>query len=104
MREAVLVHPLYEVPQHLLRDVEVGDDTILERPDGTDRPRRPAEHALRLDPHRVDLAAAGIDGDHRRLGEDDAAPADVDQRVCGPEVDGHVAAAKAGQVAEDAHW
>src|SRR4051794_41071769 len=100
MGEAALVNPLYEVPQHLLRDVEVGDHTILERPDGTDRPGGTAEHPLRVDPHRVDLPAPRVDRDDRRLREHDAATADVDQRVRGPEVHGHIAAAKAGQVAE----
>ena len=34
----------------------------------------------------------GVDRDHRRLGEDDPAAADVDERVGRAEVDGHVAA------------
>jgi hypothetical protein len=38
MREAVLVHLLDEVAQHLLGHVEVGDHAVLERADRGDRP------------------------------------------------------------------
>ena len=103
MREAVLVHLLDEVAEHLLGDVEVGDDAVLQRADGGDRPGRAAEHPLRLDADRVDLAGTLVDRDHRGLGEDDPAPTDVDQRVRGAEVDGHVAAAEAVEVPEEAH-
>ena len=66
-------------------------------------PGRAAEHALRLDADGVHLARALVDRDDRRLGEHDAAPAHVDERVGGAEVDGHVAAAEAGEVLEEAH-
>ena len=101
--EAVLVHLLDEVAEHLLGDVEVGDHAVLQRADRGDRPGRAAEHPLRLDADRVHLAGALVDRDHGRLGEHDAAAADVDERVGGPEVDGHVAAAEAGQVIEETH-
>ena len=55
-------------------------------------------------PDGVDLARALVDGDHRRLGQHDAAPAHVDERVGGAEVDGHVTAAEPGQVAPEADW
>ena len=103
MREAVLVHLLDEVAEHLLGDVEVGDDAVLERPDRRDRARRAAEHALRLDADGVDVARALVDRDDGRLGEHDAAAAHVDERVGGAEVDGHVAAAEAGESVEPAH-
>ena len=103
MREAVLVHPLDEVAQHLLGDVEVGDHAVLERPDRLDRPRGPAEHPLRVDADRVDLTGRRVDRDHRRLREHDAAASDIDERVRGPEVDRHVAAPEAGQIAKKAH-
>ena len=38
VRPAVLVHLVDEVAEHLLRHVEVGDDAVLERADGADRP------------------------------------------------------------------
>jgi hypothetical protein len=34
VREAMLVHLLDEVPEHLLGHLEVGDDAVLERADG----------------------------------------------------------------------
>src|SRR3954468_365036 len=103
MRPAVLMDLLDEVAKHLLGDLEVGDDAVLQRPDGLDRPGSPAQHPLGLDPHGVDLAAPRIDRHDRRLGEHDAPPTDVDERVRGPQVDRHVAATEAGEVAEDAH-
>ena len=101
MREAVLVDLLDEVPEHLLGDVEVGDDAVLQRPDRLDRSRRAAEHPLRLDADRVHLAGALVDRDDGRLREHDAAAAHVDERVRGAEVDRHVAAAEAGHRGED---
>ena len=103
VREAVLVHLLDEVAEHLLGDVEVGDHAVLQRADRGDRPGRAAEHPLRLDPDRVHLAGALVDRDDGRLGEHDPAAADVDERVGGAEVDGHVAAAESGQVIEETH-
>ena len=66
-------------------------------------PGRAAEHPLGLDPDGVDLAGARVDRDDARLGEHDPAPAHVDERVGGAEIDRHVAAAEAGQVREEAH-
>ena len=103
MGEAVLVHPLDEVAEHLLGDVEVGDHAVLERADRLDRPRGAAEHPLRVDADGVHLAGRRVDRDHRGLGEHDAATAHVDERVGGSEVDRHVAAAEAGQVPENSH-
>ncbi len=59
---------------------------------GRDVARRAAEHVLRLDADRdEDLAATTrffADRDDRRLVQDDALAADVDQRVRRAEVDG----------------
>jgi hypothetical protein len=85
------------------RAPEVGDDAVLQRPDRLDRAGRAAEHPLRLDADRVHLAGALVDRDDRRLGEDDSAAADVDERVRRTEVDGHIAAAEARHRGEDAH-
>src|SRR6478735_9218670 len=104
MREAVLVDLLDEVAEHLLGDVKVGDDAVLERADRADRPGRAAEHPFRLDTNCVHLAAALVDRDDRRLAEDDASSPDVDKRVRGAEVDGHVAASEPGQGGEDPHY
>ena len=62
--EGVAVHLADEVPQHRLRDVEVGDDAILHRTDGLDVAGRAAEHALRLFADRQNLAGGSADGDH----------------------------------------
>ena len=85
-----------EVAQHLLGHLEVGDHAVLERADGADRARRAAQHALGVGAHRVDLAGAVVDSDHGRLGEHDAAAADVDESVGCAQVDGHVVRAEAG--------
>ena len=103
MRPAVLVHLLDEVAEHLLGDVEVGDDAVLQRPDGLDRPGRAPQHPLGLDAHGVHLAGARVDRDDARLAQHDAAPTHVDERVRRAEVDRHVAATEAGEVAEEAH-
>ena len=66
-------------------------------------PGRAAEHPLRLEADRVHVAGRLVDRDHRRLAEHDAAPAHVDERVGGAEIDGHVPTAEAREVVEDAH-
>jgi hypothetical protein len=96
MGPPVLVDLLDEVAEHLLGHLEVGDDPVLQRPDGRNRAGRPAEHALGLDPHGVDLTGPRVDRDHARLRQHDPAPTHIDERVRGPEVDRHVAATEAG--------
>src|SRR5579884_1076995 len=102
-REPVLVHLLDEVAQHLLRDVEVGDDAVLERPDRADRAGRATEHPFCLEADRVHLARPLVDRHDRRLGENDPAAAHVHERVRRTEVDRHVAAAEAREIREGAH-
>ncbi len=99
----MLVHLLDEVAQHLLRHVEVGDDAVLQRTNRLNRSGRAAEHPLRLHADRVHLARALVDRDDRRLRQDDAAPANVDEGVRGSEVDGHVAAAETRHRGKEAH-
>jgi hypothetical protein len=89
--------------KHLLGHLEVGDHAVLEGTDGLDRPRGAAEHPLGLDPHRVDLSGARIHRHHAGLRQDDSPPPDVHERVGGAQIDGHVAAAETGHVAEEAH-
>ena len=52
---------------------------------------RAAHHPLGLEPDGDRAAVVDVDGDDRRLVEDDALAADVDQGVGGAEVDGEVA-------------
>ena len=86
------MHQLDEVAQHLLGGVEVGDDAVLERPDGGDAVRRPPDHALGLVADSEDLAVLLVHGHDGRLVDLDAAAAHVDEGVGGAEVDGHVPA------------
>ena len=85
-----------EVGEHLLGDVEVRDDAVLEGPDGHDVARRAAEHRLGLLAHREDRVVGLMDGDDGRLVEDDALPLDVDEGIGRPEIDSHVVREKAG--------
>ena len=92
-----VVDLVHEVLDHLLGHVEVADDAVAQRPDRDDVGRRPADHPLGLGADRQDPPGLGVDRHDRRLAHDDAAVADVDQRVGGPEVDPDVA----GEEAED---
>jgi len=103
MGPAVLVHLLDEVSEHLLGHLEVRDHSVLQRADGRDRARRASEHPLGLDSHRVHLAGARIHRHDARFGQHDPPPAHIHERIGGPEVNRHVAAAEAGQVREEAH-
>ena len=84
-------HLVDELAQHRLGDLEVGDHAVAQRAVGRDRGRRAADHQLGVGADRVDLAGALVDRHHRRLGQHDPAPAHVDDRVRGAEVDRHVA-------------
>src|SRR5690606_23112441 len=72
LQEAVLVHLVDEVLEHLLADAEVCNHAILHRADGGDIAGRTAEHALGFgtDRHHALLVAVGADGDDRRLVQD----------------------------------
>ena len=76
--------------------VEIGDHAVAERSHRGDRRRRAADHPLRLLADRVHLAVASVDRDHRRLGDDDALSAHVDERVRGAEIDREIAATETG--------
>ncbi len=99
----MVVHLLDEVAEHLLGDVEVGDDAVLQRADRGDGAGGAADHALGLDADGVDFARALVDRDDRRLREDDPAATDVDERVGGAQVHGHVATAEAVEVTHETH-
>ena len=74
VREAVLMDALDEVAQHLLGDVEVGDDAVLQRPDRRDVPGVRPSIRLASTPTAWTSPVARVDGDDRGLGEHDAAP------------------------------
>ncbi len=79
-----------EVMQHLLRDVEVGDNSVPEGPHCHDIGGGAADHSLGLSTDGQDLLIDPIDGDHRRLVDDDAATLDHYQGVGSPQIDGHI--------------
>jgi hypothetical protein len=85
---------LDEVGDERLGDVEVGDDAVAHRPDGDDVAGRLSDHFLRggADGLTVqeDFVRSFPHGHDRRLRQDDALSADVDQRVAGPEIHPHV--------------
>jgi hypothetical protein len=66
-----------------------------------DRAGGAAQHALGLAAHGVDFAGTLVDGHHGRLGEHDAAAADVDESVGGAQVDGDIARAKTCEEVEE---
>lgn len=81
-----------EIAEHALGDLEVGDDTVLQRAHGNDVAGGPPDHLLRLRADREDATGVRVDRDDGRLVEYDPATPDVHQRVGGPEVDSHVTA------------
>jgi hypothetical protein len=79
---------LEEEPQHLLSDVEVGDDAVLQRPHGEHAVRRASEHALGLEPDAFDFAGSFFDRDNGGFVEHDPFALDVDECVSGAKVYG----------------
>ena len=83
-----------EVAQHRLGDFEVGDDTVFERADGDDAPRRAAEHPFGFSANgKHFLAAAPVTLLHRDYGgfvANDPLVFYVDQSVGCPEINGQV--------------
>ena len=77
-----------EVAEHFLRDVEIGDDAVLQRPDGRDGAGCSAQHALGFVSHGQNLVP--LDSDDRRLAQNDALVLDVDQGVGGAQVNANV--------------
>src|SRR3954471_18687936 len=77
-----------EVAQHLLGDVEVGNDAVLHWSHRDDAFGGAAEHALRLEADPFDLLRFAIESDYRRLVQYDAFSLYIDQCIGGAEVDG----------------
>ena len=85
-----VVRLLDEVGQHLLGDLEVGDDAVLHRLDRDDIAGRAAQHVLRVLADRLDAAVHLVDGDNRGFVHDDALPARVHAGIGGAEIDRQV--------------
>ena len=92
-----VVRLLDEVVQHLLGDLEVGDDAVFHGLDGHDVARRASEHFLGLFAHGFNFAGVLVDGHDRRLVYDNALAACIYQRVRRPEIDREVAGKHAEQ-------
>ncbi len=97
-------HLADELLDHLLGDVEIGDDAVAQRADDFHVAVGLAEHGLGFGANRVDhLAAAFVDvRDDRRLIENDAAALDVDERVRGPQIDRQIRRNETEHIAEHA--
>jgi hypothetical protein len=78
-----VVRLLNEVVQHLFGDFEIGNHAIFHRLDGDDIAGGAAKHLLGLFANRLDLAGILVDGDDRRLIDDNAFAARVHQGVRG---------------------
>jgi len=89
--------------EHLLGHVEVGDDAVLQRPDRDDVARRAPEHRLGFVTDGEHRVVRLVDRDDRRLVEDDALAAHVDERVRRAEVDGEVVREHSGQQVVEHH-
>ena len=88
--DVAVVRLLDEVGQHLLGDLEVGDDAVLHRLDRHDVAGRAAEHVLGFLADGLDPAVDLVDGHDRRLVDDDALAARVDAGVGRAQVDRQV--------------
>ena len=88
--DVAVVRLLDEVGQHLLGDLEVGDDAVLHRLDGDDVARRAAEHVFGLLADGLHPAVHLVDGHNRRLVDHDALAARVDAGVGRAQIDGQV--------------
>ncbi len=82
---------LDEVGQHLLGDLEVGDDAVLHRLDGHDVARRAPEHLLRVLADRLDAAVDLVDRHDRGLVDDDALASRVHAGIGRAEIDCEIA-------------
>ncbi len=81
-----------EMLDHLLGNINVGDDSVTKRADCLDLIGGLAHHELGVVANRLDPLDPidGFDRHHRRLVEHDPAAADIDQRIGRAQVDRHV--------------
>ena len=98
------MHLADEMLDHLLRDLEIRDHAVAHGTDRLDIAGRPAQHHLGVVADRANMlfATPRHGGDDGGLVQDDSPPLHVDQRICGPEVDGHIARQYAEKIAEHA--
>jgi hypothetical protein len=78
------------VAKHHLGDIDVRDDTILERANRLDAVGRAAQHALGLEPDTHNPTTPPFNRDDGRLVEHDALPLHVHEGIRRPKIDGDV--------------
>jgi polyferredoxin len=88
------VNFLNKVTKHAFGCVEVCDHTVFEGPDRNNVAWRATNHFFGFHTHGQNSPGVVIDGNNGRLVQDDSMTADVHQRVCGSEVNGHISADK----------
>ena len=81
---------LDKVAKHGGGDVEIGDDAVLQRADGSDGSRGAADHFLGFGAHGHHNVLLHIGGHHRGLPDGDALALDIDQGVGRPQIDADV--------------
>ncbi len=75
-----------KVAQHDFGVFPVRDDAVFERAHGDDAAGRFPNHGLGFFADSQRFAGGKVNGDDRRLAQDYAAPANVNERVGGPEI------------------
>jgi len=86
------------VTKHGFCDFEVGDDSVFERADGDNAAGGSAEHAFGVIAHGENFIGSGLYGDDGRFAENDAVVFNVDESICGPEIDADIAVEHAAKV------
>ena len=93
-----------EMFEHHLCHFKIRYDAIFHRTNGLYIIRGAAQHFLCVSAHRHNSGSpfqVGLYRDHGRLGQNNASPTHVNQRVGRPEIDGHVIRKKSGHPVEN---
>lgn len=94
------MNPLDEVAEHGFGDFEVSDHAVFHGTDGHNIAGGAAEHALGFLPDGQNVGGAGLDGDHGGFTQDDALIPNVDEGICGPQVNANVVGKQAFKLRE----
>jgi hypothetical protein len=78
------------VAEHRFGDFEVGNHTILHGPDGHDISRSASQHPLGFFTDGQDVGCSRLNGYNGRLPQYDSLIANIDQGICGAEVNSNV--------------
>ena len=87
LEEGHACHLVDELPQHPLRHVIVGNNTLPQGTDSHDVAGGTAQHSLGLGAHLEQLASILIQSHHRGLVEDNALALYIYQNRCGTQID-----------------